>query len=362
MKRKAVFGLVLMLSLTGVLMPFMIQTVKGQKVWYVYGGGGKDFTTIQAAINAASDGDGIYVFNGTYTESVEANKTVRLVGENPTNTIIQIPATPNPTYGVYITANNSLVSSFTIIESPPDPGQITYGIELISVEGCIVTNNTIQVDYCGIVAGWAKKATIMHNNLINCGNVGVMLKDSNESIVAANNISQCAAGIDFEDGSMGNTFTQNNITSCTIYGVAAYSSGNLIYHNNIIDNALQVDIFPGDVNTWNNDTAPESGGNYWSNYTGVDNDHDGLGDTPHVLDGLNQDNYPLINAVSTDLLTADINGDRRIDMKDIAALINAYNGAPFGPRWNPYTDLNADLRTNVRDIAMTVMNFNKHYP
>lgn len=202
----------------------------------------------------------------------------------------------------------------------------------------------------------------MHNNLINCGNVGVMLDDSNESIVAANIVSQCAAGIDFEVGSMGNTFAQNNITSCTIRGIAAYSSGNLIYHNNIIDNALQADVFPGVVNTWNNDTVPESGGNYWSNYTGVDNDHDGLGDSPHVLDGLNNDTYPLIRAVSTDLLTEDINGDRRIDMKDIAALVTAYNSSPFEPRWNPYTDINADLRTNVRDIAMTVMQYNKHYP
>jgi len=122
------------------------------------------------------------------------------------------------------------------------------------------------------------------------------------------------------------------------------------------------------MDTWNNGTAPESGGNYWSDYVtaqgGKDSNGDVLGDTPYnvTADGLNQDEYPLINAVSTDLLTADINGDRKIDMKDIAALVNAFNGVPFEPRWNPYTDLNADLRTNVIDIVLTVMKYNKHYP
>lgn len=37
-------------------------------------------------------------------------------------------------------------------------------------------------------------------------------------------------------------------------------------------------------------------GNYWSNYNGTDQNHDGIGDIPYVIDVLNQDNYPLIQS------------------------------------------------------------------
>jgi len=55
------------------------------------------------------------------------------------------------------------------------------------------------------------------------------------------------------------------------------------------------------TNVWN-DGYP-SGGNYWSDYTGVDEKSgpnqdqpgsDGIGDTPYFIDGYNQDRYPLM--------------------------------------------------------------------
>ena len=48
--------------------------------------------------------------------------------------------------------------------------------------------------------------------------------------------------------------------------------------------------FPS-VNFWDNGT----GGNYWSNYTGVDSNGDRIGDTSHIINKNNQDNYPRMN-------------------------------------------------------------------
>jgi nitrous oxidase accessory protein NosD len=46
------------------------------------------------------------------------------------------------------------------------------------------------------------------------------------------------------------------------------------------------------TNSW--DDGYPSGGNYWSDYNGTDANHDGIGDTSHVLDANNTDHYPLM--------------------------------------------------------------------
>ncbi len=44
------------------------------------------------------------------------------------------------------------------------------------------------------------------------------------------------------------------------------------------------------IHTWDDGKK----GNYWSDYNGTDSNGDGLGDTPYVVDILNQDRYPLM--------------------------------------------------------------------
>ena len=59
----------------------VITPVAAGVTWYVDDDGGSNFTSIQAAVNAASAGDTIIVRDGTYIENVDVNVFIRLVAK-----------------------------------------------------------------------------------------------------------------------------------------------------------------------------------------------------------------------------------------------------------------------------------------
>ena len=71
------------------------------------------------------------------------------------------------------------------------------------------------------------------------------------------------------------------------------SNNNVIYSNNITTTySNSVDIVG--ANFWDNGTV----GNYWSLYSGVDSNYDGVGDTPYAVNALNNvDYYPLMQPI-----------------------------------------------------------------
>jgi len=131
---------------------------------------------------------------------------------------------------------------------------------------------------------------------------GIHLLNSSENTIIGNNLAENVDGIRL-DSSSNNNIVGNNIT-LNFHGIHP-ATNNKFYHNNLINNAdRQVFIGPSDgFNSWD-DGYPE-GGNYWSNYTGVDAKNglgqdatgsDGIGDTPYIMDSNNIDRYPLVAA------------------------------------------------------------------
>jgi parallel beta-helix repeat protein len=128
-------------------------------------------------------------------------------------------------------------------------------------------------------------------NLTLSGNgQGVLLASTTDSVITQNSITGNIHGV-FMCGSSNNTVSCNNITRNVANGVYLYySQDNTFFHNNFVDNTTPVYDVGEPTNNWDNGTE----GNHWSNYNGTDNDGNGVGDTPYVIDKNNQDNYPIM--------------------------------------------------------------------
>ncbi len=183
-------------------------------------------------------------------------------------------------------------------------------------------NNTISEnllsnnDQGGVLARWSNNNTFIENTIYNnsgrgfyletncinntiSGNIiynntsdGILLLQSYYNNFTGNNLDYNFGHNIYLVNSDNNMFIGNNITNSPNIGLFmdGPSDNNTVYKNYFIGNGLHAKD-DGSKNEWNNTDI----GNYWDNYTGVDKNDDGIGDTPYYIDGLakSQDNFPI---------------------------------------------------------------------
>lgn len=242
-----------------------------------------DFSSIQNAINNASAGDTIFVYNGTYTEDIFLNKSVSLVGENRDLTVIN---NVNQLFVVSITANDASLCNFTVSNIAPSLGS---GILISSAHNVTVCNNSVRDNLNGMLISASFGDSILGNIIFhNTFGSGIYVDTTHNNLFSDNNISQNNIGLDLVSSSNDNIVRGNTISNNSNYGVSLTgSSGNVFYHNNFVG---QSQIASDSGNTW--DYGGE--GNYWSAYKAFDLDSDGIGDAPYVIGPNNVDFYPLM--------------------------------------------------------------------
>jgi parallel beta-helix repeat protein len=183
--------------------------------WIVDDDGPADFHTIQEAINAAWDGDTIFVKSGTYYEGVVVNKTVSLIGENVETTILN---GQDSAATISITADNAHVSGFSVTST-------STGV-LLRSSGCVFSGNDIASNgEYGISIDWGF---------------------SSNNVLTGNTITGSRYGICFNDDYNGcwfcnNTITENRLSDNANAGIVffgSYSMGDSSY-NVISGNALE---------------------------------------------------------------------------------------------------------------------------
>jgi parallel beta-helix repeat protein len=251
---------------------------------FTVGPSGSDFTSIQAAINRAFDGDVIFVQSGTYLENLQLNKKVNLIGEDSGEGAPVIEPVKKGN-AIEILANGCRIEGFTIRNI-----ETATGIRINSNENNI-TKNSFENNAQGIFLDSAMRNIINHNTITNSSRVGIEIKASNNNLIEENKFSQNSIGIEVDE----------------------YSLSNQIYRNNF-DNSQNV-VSRSATSAWNTtDTysytylglqRESPMGNYWSNYNGKDKNFDGIGDTPNnikvganpksIFDQDVKDSYPLMD-------------------------------------------------------------------
>ena len=131
---------------------------------------------------------------------------------------------------------------------------------------------------------------VIHNNTVSFNMQGLYMSRSSYNDVSLNSISQNTEDGIFLHFAQNNTFYTNTIKN-NGNGLYVYGSfHNIFSRNNLLFNRDQIGENFESENAWDDGYS----GNYWSDYTGVDADGDGIGDTPYIIDDKNQDRYPLM--------------------------------------------------------------------
>jgi len=222
---------------------------------------------------------------------------------------------------IVVNANNAEAGSCNNFSSCSTYDTVgVYGSTNITISG-----NTIRADASGNVLGvkGSSNVNVMNNTILMNGlapigapcepSNGIGVSSSGNVKISQNSLrdAACSANSPAKSIIVGGSssvqiFGNNviNIASSNPCGsgiVLQSATGAQIYHNNLVNNSVQAsDDNPG-KNQW--DYGYPSGGNYWSDYTGVDScsgpqqnicpSPDGIGDTPYAFNSA-QDRHPLM--------------------------------------------------------------------
>ncbi|KYK20934.1 hypothetical protein AYK25_04115 [Thermoplasmatales archaeon SM1-50] len=230
---------------------------------YVGGVGPNNFTTIQDAITNSTDGDTVFVYahSSPYFENVVVNKSINLIGENQTTTVIDGQGDGDV---ILVMVDDVTISTFTIQHSGDTP-KVDAGIECrsnaIVIQGNVVLQNglygvgillngssnvLVHANYItengneGIFLQKSTNVTILENVMTHNGHCAVVISQSSYNTVIQNMMQNNYAGVSLWPGATDNEITHNSIINQTYSGLGIWPSANnnSIYNNLFIQNAL----------------------------------------------------------------------------------------------------------------------------
>jgi len=177
----------------------------------------------------------------------------------------------------YTYTNNTVISENTIKNC------FSYGIAFGSGSNIIISNNVVEKSNYGIYLSSMRNNTVS-GNIVSNSEVGIIILNSNNTKISKNSVENNNKGM-YLSSSSDNIISENIFRNNKEHGVYIFeglettrSTQNLFFQNSFLNNTVHA-YDDGINNYWNNSII----GNYWDNYTGIDANSDGIGDTPHTF-------------------------------------------------------------------------------
>ncbi|MDG6222821.1 MAG: right-handed parallel beta-helix repeat-containing protein [Candidatus Bathyarchaeota archaeon] len=197
-----------------------------------------DYNSIQQAVDAADDGDTVFVKEGTYNGSVVIDKMVSLVGENKEKTKIVGNWELNGT-AVLVQHDNVTISNFTI-ESVVNSIS-GRGIHLLHVRNCKVSNCIFSEHWIGIWLYGASENIIENNHMNGTRNIpyskGIKLQYSDNNTIQGNSIEDYIYGYGIVINSSTTNNLRTNLVSNSLGGIWCCTSAD---NNTITSNQITI--------------------------------------------------------------------------------------------------------------------------
>ena len=197
------------------------------------------YKTIQKAVNAAHNGDTIYVYAGTYKEIININgKDLTFQGAKVKGKY-QYPTV----YGFEFTFDSNAYN--------PGSGDINgFKITKSGIIYDLAGNNIVRNNYfynCGVSAGGQSCSanTIMNNKFTGNYNYdGVYLDENYDNVVKGNTFTKARNGLVLRQGATCTTITSNTFNQCKV-GVLSGYLPKILLGNSYKGNKINVKITDG---------------------------------------------------------------------------------------------------------------------